>query len=90
MQELGLAEVRARLSELVTIVQTHHDHVVVTKNGRPAAVLVSAEEWEEIEETAFWRAEPDILEDVARARGEIARGDYVTGEVLRHRYLDAE
>lgn len=82
MKTLPLAEVRQRLSEVVSDVERYHEHVVVTKNGRPAAVLVSADEWEEIEETEFWRSQPGVMEDIKAAREDIARGDYVTADEL--------
>jgi antitoxin YefM len=43
---------------------------MITKNGRPTAVIISADEWEAIEDTAFWRSVPDIANDIAAARGE--------------------
>lgn len=50
-------EARARLTELLDDVETRHEHVVITRNGRPAAVVVSPEEWEALEETV------DVLQD---------------------------
>ena len=50
-------EARARLTELLDEVQGRHEHVVITRNGRPAAVVVSTEEWEALEETL------EILQD---------------------------
>lgn len=38
-------------------VETRHEHVVITRNGRPAAVVISTEEWEALEETL------EILQD---------------------------
>ena len=44
-------EARARLTELLDDVEARHEHVVITRKGRPAAVVVSPEEWDAIEET---------------------------------------
>jgi prevent-host-death family protein len=52
-------EARASLSDLLDDVQGRHEHVVITRNGRPAAVVLSPEEWEAIEETL------EILQDQA-------------------------
>jgi antitoxin YefM len=54
---LPLAEVRDRLSPLVGSVEHTHERVVITKNGRPAAVLISFDDLESLEETL------DILSD---------------------------
>ncbi|HUU61073.1 MAG TPA: type II toxin-antitoxin system Phd/YefM family antitoxin, partial [Acidimicrobiia bacterium] len=38
---LPLAEIKKRLSEIVDRVEGHHERVVLTRNGRPAAVIMS-------------------------------------------------
>ena len=65
---MTIAEARQHLSALIQEVETFDEHVLITKNGRPAAVIVSADEWEEIDESAFWRSVPDITSDIAAAR----------------------
>ena len=44
-------EARSRLTELLDEVEAKHEHVVITRNGRPAAVVLSTDEYEAIEET---------------------------------------
>jgi prevent-host-death family protein len=44
-------EARASLTELLDQVEGLHEHVVITRNGRPAAVVISTDEWEALEET---------------------------------------
>ncbi len=48
---MSLAAVKARFSELVDRVERQQDRVVVTRNGKPAAVLISADDLESLEET---------------------------------------
>jgi antitoxin YefM len=50
-------EARARLTELLDDIETRHEHVVITRKGRPAAVVISTAEWEALEETL------EILQD---------------------------
>ena len=50
-------EARASLSELLDDVEATHEHIVITRKGRPAAVVVSPDDWEALEETL------DILQD---------------------------
>ncbi len=52
-------EARARLTELLDDVETRHEHVVITRNGRPAAVILSPAELEALEETV------EVLQDEA-------------------------
>jgi antitoxin YefM len=79
MKSVTLAEARQSLSALINEVETFDEHVLITKNGRPTAVIISADEWEAIEDTAFWRSIPDIGKDIATARGErgIALDEYL-------------
>lgn len=46
-----MAELRNRLAEVVDMVEREHARVVITKHGRPAAVVVSAADLESLEET---------------------------------------
>ena len=54
MKTTSLADVRSQLSKYVEDVVKTHERVTITKNGRPAAVLISAEDLEALEETLFW------------------------------------
>jgi prevent-host-death family protein len=46
-----LREVRDRFSEVVDRVEHEHDRFIVTRNGRPAAVILSADDLAQLEET---------------------------------------
>lgn len=84
---LPLAEVKARFSEVIDRVATTHDRVVVTRNGRPAAVVVSPDELDALEETLSILSDPDARARVEEARHAVAEGDVVDGNHLR-RLLD--
>lgn len=81
MKSVTLAEARQSLSALIAEVETFDEHVLITKNGRPTAVIISADEWEAIEDTAFWRSIPGIADDLAEARAQqgIALDEYLAG-----------
>jgi antitoxin YefM len=87
MTTLPLAEIKARLSEIVDQIETEHERVVLTRNGRPAAVLLSPEDLEALEETLELLSDPDALREIRQAQAEIDRGDVLTGEQLRQKYL---
>jgi antitoxin YefM len=74
MKSVSVAEARQQLSALIAEVETFDEHVLITKNGRPTAVIISADEWEAIEDTAFWRSVPDIASDIAESRDESGIG----------------
>jgi antitoxin YefM len=72
---LPLSSVKAHLSELVDRVEDQHDRVVVTRNGKPAAVLISHDDLEGLEETLAIMSDPALMAQIreseqARAAGE--------------------
>jgi PHD/YefM family antitoxin component YafN of YafNO toxin-antitoxin module len=56
---------------------------MVTKNGKPAAMIVSVYEWEQMEDTIFWLSQPNIHKELAEADAAIARGDTVGVEEVK-------
>jgi prevent-host-death family protein len=71
-EQLPLAEVKNRLSEVVEQVETQHARVTITKHGRPAAVVISTEDLESLEETLVIMSDQNLLEQVRLARTEKA------------------
>ena len=84
MLTLTLSQTKDRLSAVIDDVERRQERVAITRNGRPAAYLVSAEQMRELEETAFWLSYPGITESVAASRDGTGRGQtYSTDEVAR-------
>lgn len=80
-------EFRSRLSQLLSDVADRRDHVLVTRNGRPAAALVPIDEYEALEETAEILSDPDALAALEAGLAELSRDETLTLEDLR-RELD--
>ena len=76
-------EFRTRLSELLSDVADRRDHVLVTRNGKPAAALVPIDEYEALEETAEILSDSDMLAAIEAGLGELTRGETVTLDELR-------
>jgi antitoxin YefM len=74
-----LRSVRDHLSELVDRVEREHERVVITRNGREAAVLMSAVDLAELEETLSVLSDPSALADIREADAAYAQGDVVRG-----------
>ena len=84
---LPLAAVKAKFSEMVDRVEQHHDRITVTRNGRPAAVLVNPDDLASLEETLELMSNPAAVAELARARKEIRSGKVMSAERLRAKYL---
>ena len=64
MKTLPLSEAKSQLSGLVEQVRSLEEQVVITRNGRPAAVLVSVEEFERWKETIEVRGDAALMKEV--------------------------
>ena len=84
---LPLAAIKARLSEIVDRVEQEHERVVLTRNGRPAAVIVSVDDLTTLEESLEILSNPEALDEIRRARAELDDGHFVSAEELRTKYL---
>ncbi len=74
MKTLSLSEAKMKLSALVENVYSSDEKIVITKNGRPSAVLVSPDEFEGWEETLAIMANADLMGEIAAASNEQAQG----------------
>ena len=84
---LPLAEVKAKFSEMVDRVEAQHDRITVTRNGRPAAVLMSPDDLASLEDTLDLLSNPQAVAELAAARTEAAEGKTVSADDLRAKYL---
>jgi len=65
---LPLSEVKTRLPELIAGVDEREEEVVVTKNGRPAAVLVNVQEYQRLKETLDVLSDPALMQQITESR----------------------
>ena len=66
MKTLPLSVAKAKLSGLVEEIQRRGEEVVITRNGRPAAVLVSPDEYESWKETLAIRSDKDLMREIRK------------------------
>ena len=64
MKILPLSEAKSQLSSLIEQVRALEEQVMITRNGRPAAVLVSAEEFERWKETIEVRGDAALMKEI--------------------------
>ncbi|MDZ4168335.1 MAG: type II toxin-antitoxin system Phd/YefM family antitoxin [Coriobacteriia bacterium] len=83
----SLADVKAHLSEIVDLVESQQQRVIITRHGKPAAIIMSPDDLESLEETLDILSTPGALEEIRAADAEIDRGEYFTAAELRAKYL---
>lgn len=71
---LPISEVKARLPELVTGVQEREEEIVVTRKGKPAAVLMNYGEYERLRDTIDVLCDADLMKQIRRSRRFYAAG----------------
>jgi len=84
MKTLPLYEVKANLSRLVEKVDSTDEEVVITRNGRPSAVIVSMDEFESWKETLSIKGSASLMADIKKGlRGIRKAKSYTLDELLK-------
>ena len=74
-EHMPLADVKNRLSEVVERLEREHGRVVITKHGRPAAVVLNIEDLEGLEETLSVLSDPKLMRRVRQSESDIEAGE---------------
>jgi prevent-host-death family protein len=82
MRILPLTEVKAKLSEVVDEITETQERVTVTRNGRPAVVMLSADDLESIEETLEILSDPWLRQQIEEGLADLAAGRVVKRDDL--------
>jgi len=77
MATVPFSEAKAHLSELADRVEGQHERVLVTRNGRPSFVLVSADDLESLEETLDIASDDELMASLRESRRQAAAGKTV-------------
>jgi len=71
---LPISEVKTRLPELVSGVVEEEEEIVVTRNGKPAAVLINYNEYERLKDTLDVLSDPLVMKQIAQSKSFYAKG----------------
>lgn len=80
MTTVPLAVARAQLSKLVDDAVRTHERVEVTKNGRRAAVIMSADDYDSLMETLDILSDAEAMAEIRQADADVAAGKVSTLE----------
>jgi len=73
MKTLSLSEVKMKLSGLVEVVKNTDEEIVITKNGSPAAVLISPDEFDSWKETIAVRSDASLMSEIRKGLKELSK-----------------
>ena len=80
---ISISEARKRIFEIADEVQQPDTHYVLTENGKPKAVILSAEEFEDLLDNLDILSDPDLLKEIEEAEQQYKKGEYVTWDELK-------
>lgn len=71
---MALKDVKNHLSAVVDRVEREHDRVIITKHGRRAAVVLSVDDLESLEETLNVLSNAALIEQIRESLDELQEG----------------
>ncbi len=71
MDAMALRDVKNRLSEVVDQVEREHDRIVITRHGKPAAVVISTDDLASLEETLEVVSRPKLVSQIRDSLAEL-------------------
>lgn len=71
---LPISEVKTHLPELLADIERGEEEIVVTRNGRPAGILVNVDEYERLKATVDVLSDDDLMSQIRASRRYFASG----------------
>jgi antitoxin YefM len=84
MATLPIADARSHLSKLIDEAMTTHERFEITRNGHRAAVLLSADDYDTLQETITVLSDTELLTAHREGEAAIDAGDYLDADQLAH------
>ena len=82
-----VTDAKAHLNEIIDALQHDDEDVVITRHGKPAALVMSWARWEGLCETMDILSSPGALDDIRAAEARMDAGEAVTADELRKEFL---
>jgi antitoxin YefM len=79
----SLADAKSHLSAIVASAELTHERTIITKNGRPAAIIIGIDDFEGMEMTMEILRDPLAMAEIREGEAAVARGDFSTLEEIK-------
>ena len=76
-------DARATLSDLLDVVENEQEHVIITRQGKPVAIVMSVAEWESWEETIDVLSDPQAIEALRESEADVKAGRVVDLDAVK-------
>jgi antitoxin YefM len=75
MKTLPLSEAKTKLGRIIELLCLTDEEVMITKNGRPAAILISPDEFESWKETIAVPSDRNLMADIRKGLSDLEKSD---------------
>ncbi len=82
---ITLKELRPELPVVIKNIDTRLDRYIVTKRGKPVAVMMSVDDYEGFLETMDILADKEVVKRIRKSQEEIRKGKTISFEALRRK-----
>lgn len=82
---ITLKELRPELPEIINNIDSKLDRYIVTRRGKPVAVMMSVDDYEGLLETIEILADKDLVKRIKKAKAEIEHGQTISLAQLQKR-----
>ena len=83
VKSISLKELRPKLPKLIEEVDSKMDRYIITKRGRPVALMMAIDDYESMVETLEILSDKKLMARIKRAEAEVKRGIFVPFEDVR-------
>ena len=84
---VAVRELRSQLADLLDEVADRREHILVTRRGRPAAVLIPIDEYEALEETAEILSDDATLAAIRTGLQDLTSGELFPLDQVREEHI---
>jgi prevent-host-death family protein len=81
-----LTELRPKLPKIMKRISKYFDRYVITRHGRPEAVILSEEDYESLLETLDILSDQKLMRDIKKGQEELNRGKGIPWEKVKQKF----
>jgi len=80
-----LTELRPNLPKIMDRLSKYFDRCIVTRHGKPEAVILAEEDYESLLETLDILSDQKLMKDIKKAQQELKKGKGITWETAKQK-----
>lgn len=85
---VSLTQLRPKLPQILDRVSKYFDRYVITRHGKPEAVVLAEEDYESLLETLEILSDKKLMRELKKAQAEIKAGKTIPFEKIKAKYAN--